>query len=58
MNQRPSTEDLTAAYWDGYAAGLTDRAASRNPRGWVFLAVVAACLLLWTFTIAVIVLLL
>jgi hypothetical protein len=48
-------DSAEAAYWKGYAAGLSDRAAPCNPRGWIFLALVALCLLLWTFTIAVMV---
>lgn len=55
MTQQPSQQDLTAAYWEGYAAGLADRAQPRNPRGWLFLAAVAACLLIWTLTIATVV---
>lgn len=48
-------DEVRAAYWRGYAAGLADRAAPRNPRGWIFMAAVAACLLLWLFLAAVLV---
>lgn len=47
--------DARAEFWKGYAAGLADRASPRNPRGWIFLALVAHCLLTWAFAIAVVI---
>ena len=55
MSDLSPGDDLVSAYWKGYAAGLNDRAAPPNPRGWIFLGLVALCLLLWIFTVAVMV---
>ncbi len=48
-----TADDLTDAYWKGYEAARADMTSPSRPvpRGWYWLAAVAACLAFWACTI-------
>lgn len=53
LDRKYTTDDLTDAYWMGYAAARADGKLPRRPvpRGWYLLAAVAACVAFWACTI-------
>lgn len=45
--RKSRAEEVTAAYWDGYAAGLRDQAGRKDPVGWVWTAAAGLSVLSW-----------
>lgn len=48
-------EEVIAAYWDGYAAGLKGRGSHREPAGWFFIAAMGVSVASWVGVAAIVI---